>query len=319
MGLLVIGVFRINNTTSGLTINDITDFRLLNTDDYVVEDADFATVMRLLNDGVEIVNLEKNTQGGLRGSQGNLNRYPVIDKATNRPVGRSPLTIIHPLSDKNYRICDYAGQVSDMSEQNLVEYGLLDGLTNAKLVPLVSGNGYEIFPIDKEFLPDPLLKQKGLGGSVKAKLQVFQEKPYELDEKYYAKLINFKLAKLVLPKGVLGIQARGFKRAKELKELILPPTLDYIGAEAFAESGIERIIIPEGITTIPIKCFFNCSSLREVKLPKSLKLIDRMAFTGCKQGAGGLTIIMNRKPERVVYGAIPQGIAIKRESVKIGE
>lgn len=313
MSYIVVGVFRASNDY-GVIADNITDLRMLNLGTLLIEDFDCETVKGLLNQGVEITNITLDDTGRILGSQGSLSRYPTINKETNRPVGRNPITIVYRLENGKYSVCDYAGNLLEMGREEVIDYGLMDGLTNAKLEPLSSG--YKLSPINIEFLADPLTAQKARGDTVKKKLQVFVEKSYELDDKYHAKLLDFKLEKLILPKGVLGIQAKGFKKATNLKEIVLPPTLEFLGTEAFAESGITKLIIPEGVTEIPLKCFYGCSSLREIELPNSLVSIKRMAFTGCIQGVGGLTIIMGKRPKEIAYGAIPTGITIKRKAIQ---
>ena len=113
------------------------------------------------------------------------------------------------------------------------------------------------------------------------------------------------LTVLALPEGVVSIGTGAFGYSN-LKEVILPNSIENIGNECFANSNdlekvtlpgnlqtvgrsmfhsckaLKSIKIPEGITTIEQSAFHSCLALEYVWLPTSLKSIENSAFFGCK-------------------------------------
>lgn len=66
-----------------------------------------------------------------------------------------------------------------------------------------------------------------------------------------------------------------------VKSVTLPSTLKKIGANAFANFGMESINLPEGLEEIGREAFFG-SSLTSVRLPESLKRLGYQAFAECR-------------------------------------
>ena len=55
---------------------------------------------------------------------------------------------------------------------------------------------------------------------------------------------------------------RRMEKIENLKSIILPLGLTYIGGGAFANCGsLEKIIIPDGVTSIGVSAFAYCSKL----------------------------------------------------------
>ena len=57
--------------------------------------------------------------------------------------------------------------------------------------------------------------------------------------------------------------------------------LTYIGAEAFADSALEKVDLFDSVTTIGDGAFRNCTGLTELTLPESVTSIGAGAFEGC--------------------------------------
>ena len=72
-----------------------------------------------------------------------------------------------------------------------------------------------------------------------------------------------------------------FKENKNIREVILPNTLEFIPESLFRESSIEKCAIPDGVTIIKQYAFYNSSLSGKLVLPKSLKHIESYAFYIC--------------------------------------
>lgn len=60
------------------------------------------------------------------------------------------------------------------------------------------------------------------------------------------------------------IEGEAFAYNLNLKELILPPNLETIGASAFLASGLQKITIPKSVKAIGGVAFMDCKYLSEV-------------------------------------------------------
>ena len=65
---------------------------------------------------------------------------------------------------------------------------------------------------------------------------------------------------------------------RNLYEVDLPDSLEYIGAEAFKGSGLKKVIIPDSVTAIGKEAFLECKQLEEVVLQNHLVSIGESAF-----------------------------------------
>lgn len=69
---------------------------------------------------------------------------------------------------------------------------------------------------------------------------------------------------------------------KSLKSVLLPSTLEYMGACCFEMSDtLKEATLPNRITYIEGSCFDYCADLKIVNLPKSLKAIAHSSFSNC--------------------------------------
>lgn len=81
---------------------------------------------------------------------------------------------------------------------------------------------------------------------------------------------------------VVGIEYAAFMNHAEIKTLVLPAQLEYIGKESFYGcSSFEELVIPDYVTTIGEGAFEGCSCLKKVTLPVGLESIGRLAFASC--------------------------------------
>lgn len=78
------------------------------------------------------------------------------------------------------------------------------------------------------------------------------------------------------------IGRRCFYLCRDLTEVALPDSLQEIGEEAFAKSGLKHITIPGSVKCIPAKAFLECEMLETVTILQGVETIDFAAFKGCK-------------------------------------
>ena len=75
------------------------------------------------------------------------------------------------------------------------------------------------------------------------------------------------------------IESFAFGHNHNLKEIILPPNLETIGAAAFIDSGLEKLLIPKSVKDIDDLAFRDCENLSEVIIEGN-PTISLTAFTG---------------------------------------
>ena len=75
------------------------------------------------------------------------------------------------------------------------------------------------------------------------------------------------------------IEGEAFAYNLDLKEIILPPNLETIGATAFLASGLKKIVIPKSVKAIGDVAFMDCKYLSEVVI-EGKPTIGSNAFGG---------------------------------------
>lgn len=87
-----------------------------------------------------------------------------------------------------------------------------------------------------------------------------------------------RVKRMVVNEGITQID--GMNCHTSVTEIVLPKTLEKIGARAFAEcESLERIVIPENVSEIGIMAFDECESLKEVTITSKVPVrIERSAF-----------------------------------------
>ncbi len=82
---------------------------------------------------------------------------------------------------------------------------------------------------------------------------------------------------------ITGIGDGSFWKRKQLTEVILPQTIQYIGESAFENClNLRKVNIPSAVTRIGFAAFRRCMALQELNLPDSLRSIDLYAFAFCE-------------------------------------
>jgi hypothetical protein len=92
----------------------------------------------------------------------------------------------------------------------------------------------------------------------------------------------YALKSIVIPDGVMTIEASAFFGCKSLEAVFLPNSVTSINNWAFfCCRALRDIHWPEGIHEIGHHAFYDCTSLRAITLPASLQEIGASAFGSC--------------------------------------
>lgn len=86
---------------------------------------------------------------------------------------------------------------------------------------------------------------------------------------------------LYIPATVKGIAGTAFRSQKNLKAVIIPDGVSFIGINIFADcSALSEIRLPSDLTRIPNQTFTGCISLSQIEIPATVAEIGENAFTG---------------------------------------
>ena len=103
------------------------------------------------------------------------------------------------------------------------------------------------------------------------------------DTRYPSLYLNGqKVTDLVIPEGVVRIEAHSFAEFSGITTLTLPDSLEYIGVSAFELLSITEIRWGNGVKHIDYDAFDGCNQLTEVTFPASLEKIADGAFSQTK-------------------------------------
>lgn len=107
----------------------------------------------------------------------------------------------------------------------------------------------------------------------------------------------------MLPPRISIIESRAFRYCDALRAVLLPESLEEIGAWAFAKSGLRSMTIPASVRLIGERAFWGCADLTSLEvLPDSaLESVCRWAF-----GETGLRGVVLPEQVSVAPEALPQ-------------
>ena len=103
-------------------------------------------------------------------------------------------------------------------------------------------------------------------------------------------LFPSEVEKIIITEGITEIRNRSGESGnlvikptyKNLKEIVLPNSLEKLGKGCFAyQTNLEKINIPDSIKEIPFKSFCECKNINEIKLPENIEIIGDCAFWDC--------------------------------------
>ena len=108
------------------------------------------------------------------------------------------------------------------------------------------------------------------------------KKAYEVIAYHCATIDNITIPEKYASLPVIGIAENAFINHGELKTIVLPGTLEYIGDNAFAGcSGVKELVIPDSVEKIGAGAFSGCQALEKVTLPIGLETVEKNIFANC--------------------------------------
>lgn len=205
----------------------------------------------------------------------------------------------------NQNMNDIVGRINnatvDKNTANTMTYNMADGLKYKSLenggLVLSSVGTYALETLN---VPDGVtaLGNKVLNGNTTIKevtipssLTVFGGTPNEAGTGatggfFYQSAVE----KITLPEGLKEIPAAAFNQAANLKEVNIPSSVETIGINAFAGTGLETLTIPETVTSIGYGAFRDMLNLTTVTIEGDEVYIPDYTFRAC---ASLTTIYMN--------------------------
>ena len=98
----------------------------------------------------------------------------------------------------------------------------------------------------------------------------------------YAFVDCYDMKSIVLPDAITFIGASAFSGCMSLNELRLPEQLRYIGDYALRNCcRLHGIVIPQGLDSIPDGVFYNCVNIEEIRFPEGVRYIGAGVFEHC--------------------------------------
>ena len=83
-----------------------------------------------------------------------------------------------------------------------------------------------------------------------------------------------------LPETLRSIGAKAFKRCNSLESLYMPDSVERIGKQVAADSGIYTLRLSSSLKTISNRAFRECKNLESVTIPVGVTKIEARAFKG---------------------------------------
>lgn len=269
------------------TNNRLIGFRILGTNTNETKDASIASIVHNLYEGVCIENLVMQ-ETCIRGFNGQLGKYPtlVLDKeAKLSPNSRSQFIILYRTED-GYIVSDYKGIIQNITNEEAMEYTNSQGIANAVIVRYIDGTKV-IQPIEGAY---PLKLTKNRYSNIKvneyninninninAKLAMLNMN-YRIDNKLRLIVTDKQLTSIAVPEGIREVY---FKNCMQLKEVVLPESIEKLQPQSFyACCELQSIYLPQSIKIIPYQAFKSCTSLEHINL-QHIKIIGEQSFSYC--------------------------------------
>ena len=115
----------------------------------------------------------------------------------------------------------------------------------------------------------------------------------------YGAFEDSSLEDVQLPATLKRIECNAFVRCRNLKRILLPEGLEYIGKQCFSASGLEGVVLPSSVKAVGGAAFYACEQLRYAQLNESLELLGGKWDNGgesleasvfCRSGIEGVRV-----------------------------
>lgn len=86
--------------------------------------------------------------------------------------------------------------------------------------------------------------------------------------------------KIFIPTNIKSIEDNAFRNTKNIKTIVLPQSVEYLGRDVFLDSHVERAALQlSKIPVLPNGTFAFCGNLKELSIPNTLYKIDQSCFS----------------------------------------
>lgn len=93
------------------------------------------------------------------------------------------------------------------------------------------------------------------------------------------KLLNKNVERIDWEEGITQIPDYAFSSFYNLKEVVIPDSIESIGRGAFQNCrNLQRVVLPKNIQEIPNNMFLQCNKLESIEIPESVLKIGDQAF-----------------------------------------
>lgn len=87
------------------------------------------------------------------------------------------------------------------------------------------------------------------------------------------------VTKLFIPTNIKSIEDRAFRNTKNIKTIVTPQSVEYLGRDVFFSSNVERVALQlSKIPVLPNGTFAGCYNLKELSIPNTVYKIDKACF-----------------------------------------
>lgn len=254
-----------------------------NCDNVIIPD-DVQTVYRISRDIADLSKVKKMTVHSVDflnaltlGFVKHFPKHIVIDCATMEPISKSPYSssLITSAISRVFN-CEGVEYIDILNHDN---YKTIDGIMYAQ-------NGTILCQCPKARkgevkIPEGTIyiQQMAFSGC-QIESVVLPDSLKEIQHSAFEYCKNLK--HVILGNGIIRIGNRHVKSifagCESLKYIDIPPQVNIIGEEAFADSGLESITLHEGLKDIRKNAFVGCKNLEEITLPESISYIEQNAL-----------------------------------------
>lgn len=119
-------------------------------------------------------------------------------------------------------------------------------------------------------------------------------------------------------KPVVGIGENAFDCEENIRTVVIPNTVKYIGMTAFRLSGLTNVRIPHSVKTIGVGAFMSCTGLTSIIVPDSVEEIGEGAFACGNYGVSSVLTSLSVEEGNARYVGIDNCIIDTQTKTLVG-